>query len=101
MACPPRARDASGLARREQNEGVQGMSRQPTPEPDGLGALEGVRVLDLGHGVAGPFAARLLGDLGADVIKVEHPRAGDFARGLAPRPPPWATISARACCSNP
>jgi crotonobetainyl-CoA:carnitine CoA-transferase CaiB-like acyl-CoA transferase len=48
------------------------------------GALNGIRVLDLGHGVAGPFAARLLGDLGADVIKIERPGAGDFARRLDP-----------------
>ena len=49
-----------------------------------VGALEGLRVLDLSHGVAGPFAARLLGDLGADVIKVERPDSGDFARYLEP-----------------
>jgi crotonobetainyl-CoA:carnitine CoA-transferase CaiB-like acyl-CoA transferase len=47
-------------------------------------ALQGVRVLDLSHGIAGPFAARLLGDYGADVIKVEQPGKGDFARYLAP-----------------
>jgi len=50
--------------------------------PDG--ALSGVRVLDLSHGIAGPFAARLLGDYGADVIKIERPGTGDFARTLAP-----------------
>src|SRR5690606_22654105 len=38
----------------------------------------------LGHGIAGPFAARLLGDFGADVIKVEKPGSGDFGRYLAP-----------------
>lgn len=47
-------------------------------------ALDGLRVLDLSHGVAGPFAARLLGDLGAEVIKVEEPGSGDFARRLEP-----------------
>lgn len=50
--------------------------------PDG--ALAGLRVLDLSHGIAGPFAARLLGDYGADVIKIERPVTGDFARTLAP-----------------
>lgn len=47
-------------------------------------ALDGVRVLDLSHGVAGPFAARLLGDLGAEVIKIEEPGRGDFARREEP-----------------
>ncbi len=42
-------------------------------------ALEGIRVLDLATLFAGPFAARILGDYGAEVIKVEHPR-GDPAR---------------------
>jgi crotonobetainyl-CoA:carnitine CoA-transferase CaiB-like acyl-CoA transferase len=49
-----------------------------------VSALEGVRVLDLGHGIAGPFAARLLGDFGADVVKVERPGMGDFVRALGP-----------------
>lgn len=44
------------------------------------GPLAGVRVLDLGAIIAGPFAASLLGELGADVIKVEPP-AGDSFRG--------------------
>ena len=44
--------------------------------------LQGVRVLELGHFVAAPFAARLLADYGADVIKVEHPNGGDPMRRL-------------------
>jgi len=50
-------------------------------------ALTGLRVLDLSHGVPGPFAARLLGDLGADVVKVEQPGIGDFARTIEPLHP--------------
>jgi crotonobetainyl-CoA:carnitine CoA-transferase CaiB-like acyl-CoA transferase len=48
------------------------------------GALEGIRVLDLGTRVGAPFAATLLGELGADVIKVEQPGAGDFMRSIGP-----------------
>ena len=44
--------------------------------------LQGVRVLDLGGFIAGPFAATLLADFGADVIKVERPGAGDPFRAL-------------------
>ena len=43
--------------------------------------LAGVRVLDVSQVMAGPFACMLLGDLGADVIKVEPPKGGDQTRG--------------------
>ncbi len=43
--------------------------------------LAGVRVLDVSQVMAGPFASMLLGDLGADVIKVEPPKGGDQTRG--------------------
>ena len=46
--------------------------------------LAGVRVLDLSRDLAGPFCAQLLGDLGADVIKVEHPREPDEMRRWPP-----------------
>src|SRR5687768_2963379 len=47
------------------------------------GALEGVKILDLSNWIAGPFGTMLLGDLGADVIKVESPD-GDGCRPLGP-----------------
>ena len=60
------------------------MNTPATPEQRIDGALHGVRVLDLSQGIAGPFAARLLGDHDADVIKVEPPRTGESGRTLAP-----------------
>ena len=46
----------------------------------GEGALSGIRVIELGQLIAGPFCGQLLGDMGADVIKVEPPGAGDPMR---------------------
>ncbi len=47
-------------------------------------SLEGVRVVDLTRALAGPFCAMTLGDLGADVIKVEEPGTGDDSRHWGP-----------------
>ena len=52
-----------------------------------MALLSGIRVVELGQILAAPFAAEILGDLGADVIKVEKPNGGDDARGWGP--PYW------------
>jgi glutaryl-CoA transferase len=46
--------------------------------------LDDIRVLDLTQAMAGPYCAMLLGDLGADVVKIEKPGSGDQARGWGP-----------------
>ena len=52
--------------------------------PDPAQPLAGLRVLDCSRVLAGPFCTMLLGDLGADVIKVEHPSGGDETRQWGP-----------------
>jgi crotonobetainyl-CoA:carnitine CoA-transferase CaiB-like acyl-CoA transferase len=62
------------------------------------GPLDGVRVLDVGHALAAPMAATLLGDFGAEVIKVERPDGGDAMRKLGASKdgaPLWWKVAAR------
>src|ERR1043165_7833000 len=46
--------------------------------------LDGIKVLELGNFIAGPFCGMLLGDMGADVIKIERPKQGDQTRAMPP-----------------
>ncbi|WP_027961944.1 CaiB/BaiF CoA transferase family protein [Halomonas halodenitrificans] len=68
------------------------------------GPLEGITVLDMSRVLAGPWAGQLLADLGARVIKVEHPQRGDDTRGWGP---PWLAeeserdrVAAYYLCAN-
>jgi crotonobetainyl-CoA:carnitine CoA-transferase CaiB-like acyl-CoA transferase len=60
--------------------------------------LEGIVVADLTQNVAGPFCTQVLGDMGAEVIKVERPGRGDDARAWAP--PHWGEESATFLAFN-
>lgn len=66
------------------------------PISQGSGPLTGVRVMLTGAAFAGPFAARWLGDLGAEIIKIEVPKAGDTSRVgrrlKAEQVPKWISI---------
>ena len=79
------------------------MDVKTAPEPNGrlqpvALALDGLLVVDLTQNVAGPFCTQILGDMGADVIKVERPGRGDDARAWAP--PFWGDESATFLAFN-
>ncbi|PYM11424.1 MAG: formyl-CoA transferase, partial [Candidatus Rokuibacteriota bacterium] len=60
--------------------------------------LDGIVVTDLTQNIAGPFCTQILGDMGADVIKIERPGRGDDARAWAP--PHWGDESATFMSMN-
>lgn len=73
---------AAGLPYAQQNIlwPKDAMSTQSDAPAPGQGLLAGVRVIELGQLIAGPFAGQLLGDLGAEIIKIELPNSGDPMR---------------------
>jgi len=75
------------------------MRANPSPS---TGPLVGLRVIDLSTVLAGPLACQVLGDFGADVIKIEHPTAGDSFRGHGPAKDGiglwWKTVARNKRC---
>jgi formyl-CoA transferase len=65
------------------------------PQDAGSGPLTGLRVLEMGQLIAGPFCGQLLADLGAEVIKIELPGRGDPMRDWGRKLPVWWSIIAR------
>ena len=59
--------------------------------------FDGIKVIDITNNLAGPLCAQMLGDYGAEVIKIERPGAGDDSRGVAPMSMVSVVVHRRNC----
>jgi crotonobetainyl-CoA:carnitine CoA-transferase CaiB-like acyl-CoA transferase len=80
---PARGRDTQTFLA-ELGDGARTGTRPSTPVRPGGGPLDGIKVLDFTRMLAGPWAAEILADLGAQVTKIEEPRIGDPTRKHRP-----------------
>jgi formyl-CoA transferase len=71
------------------------MTEAPTADAPNTGPLKDLRVVEMGQLIAGPFCGQLLGDMGAEVIKIEPPGAGDPMRQWGQGEPVWWEVIAR------
>nr|WP_254305792.1 CoA transferase [Sphingopyxis sp. BSNA05] len=59
------------------------------------GALTGLRLIEMGQLIAGPYCGQLMGDHGAEVIKIEPPKVGDAMRSWGQGIPLWFSVVGR------
>ncbi|MGH8988051.1 MAG: CoA transferase [Acidimicrobiales bacterium] len=84
----PAAWGVAGWEQRPPRAAERGEGREELPRTarGGLLPLEGLRAVDLGTVIAGPYAGTLLGELGCEVLKIERPPGGDDARAISGGP---------------